>query len=410
LLSLVILTGGRAGSAGLAAVSAMVLAHALPPDAMGVWAMALAVQGYALHLGELGLRSVVTAEAGRGKVGVGPLLRRYLGLRLTISAMVLALLAPAAMALAPATAPVVIIACVSILAAALQIDWLALANDQPMLTACLLLVRPLAFIVALLLWPGPLTPVSVALLFLAAWSVTAAVSWLALARDPPHEPAEPPPPRTLLRRGAPLCAVTLLNQALLSGDLLLAGAVLGAAAAGHYYVAAQIATAGLVLANAAGQAALARLARYIDEKDGFAAALSREAVPVLACGALLTALLLAVGPWLLPKLFGPAQVPAVPLLIALMPWFLLQHPTTLLQGALTAIGAGDRVLRANLLMLLALVPALALAACLGSAVLLALARGAGEAVRLVVLVRALPPDSRRLLLGRLAVLHPRPAA
>jgi O-antigen/teichoic acid export membrane protein len=39
---------------------------------------------------------------------------------------------------------------------------------------------------------------------------------------------------------------------LLSGDLLLAGAVLGAAAAGHYYVAAQIASAGLVLANAAG--------------------------------------------------------------------------------------------------------------------------------------------------------------
>ena len=68
------------------------------------------------------------------------------------------------------------------------------------------------------------------------------------------------------------------------------------------------------------------------------------------------------------------------------------------------------MLRANLLMLLALVPALVLAACLGSAVLLALARGAGEAARLVALVRALPPDSRRLLLGRLAVLHPRPAA
>ena len=411
LLRLLVLAGGRAGGAGLAAVSAMVLARALPADAMGIWAMAVAVQGYALHLGEFGLRSVVTAEAGRRKVAIRPLLRRYLGLRLAISALVLALVAPAAMALAPATAPVVIIACISILAAALQIDWLALANDQPTLAACLLLARPLAFTVALLLCPGPLTPLSVALLFLTAWTATAALSWLALARDPTDAmPTEPPPPRTLLRRGVPLCAVTVLNQVLLSGDLLLAGAVLGAATAGHYYVATQIATAGLVLANAAGQAALARLARHADQKEGLAAALSREAVPVLACGALLTALLLAIGPWLLPKLFGPAQAPAVPLLMALMPWFLLQHATTLLQGALTAIGDGDRVLRANLLMLLALVPALALAAWLGSAVLLALARGAGEAARLVVLIRALPPDSRRLLLGRPAALHPRPAA
>ena len=137
---------------------------------------------------------------------------------------------------------------------------------------------------------------------------------------------------------------------------------------------------------------------------------SGQSEKALACGAVLTGAILALAPWLLPQLFGTAQAPAVPLLAALLPWFLLQHPTTLLQGALAGIGAGERVLRANLAMLLGLVPALALAALSGSLILFALARGVGEMARLGALFRALPPEARRQLLGSLPIPHPRPAA
>ena len=56
----------------------MLVARALTPDQLGSWSLALAVQGYALHVGEFGLRSVVTTEAARAAAALPELLRRYL--------------------------------------------------------------------------------------------------------------------------------------------------------------------------------------------------------------------------------------------------------------------------------------------------------------------------------------------
>jgi hypothetical protein len=88
------------------------------------------------------------------------------------------------------------------------------------------------------------------------------------------------------------------------------------------------------------------------------------------------------------------------MLLTLLPWFLLQHPTTLLQGALTAAGRGRCVLRCNLVMVTALAPALALAAASGSLLLFAAARAVGEAARLAALLAALPPEARAALLPK----------
>ena len=74
---------GLASAFGLAGV--LLVAHALTPAELGRWSLALAVQGYALHLGEFGLRSVVTTEAGRTGSRLQELLRRYLALRLALS-------------------------------------------------------------------------------------------------------------------------------------------------------------------------------------------------------------------------------------------------------------------------------------------------------------------------------------
>src|SRR5919205_1282380 len=92
LFRLLVLGGSRAGAAALGSLSAVVLARGLSPEALGWWSLALAVQGYALHLGEFGLRSVVTAATARAPGRFGRLLLRYLGLRLAISlALVLAI-------------------------------------------------------------------------------------------------------------------------------------------------------------------------------------------------------------------------------------------------------------------------------------------------------------------------------
>ena len=63
---------GLAALLGLAGV--LLVARALTPDQLGRWSLALAVQGYALHLGEFGLRSVVTTEAARAGAALPALL------------------------------------------------------------------------------------------------------------------------------------------------------------------------------------------------------------------------------------------------------------------------------------------------------------------------------------------------
>ena len=374
--SLAILALARLGVSLLGFAAVLLVARALAPAELGRWSLALAIQGYALHLGEFGLRSVVTTEAAQAGRG---LLARYLALRLGLSVLALAATLAGCALFRPDDLLLVGLATASILPIALQLDWLALVDGRDRLAAFLLLVRPLAFLLLLLALPVPAGPVAVAASFLAAWTVAAIASWICLDRveGPPSGPVPTAP--AMLRRAAGIAAVTLSNQAQLSADLLAVGLVLGPAAAGDYYLAGQILVAALVFANAAGQLALARRTAL------------RPDLGRLIGLALATALGLALlAPPLLPRLFGAEHAGAAPILWWLLPWFVLTHATTLLQAALTAAGREAAVLRANLLGLALLAAGLAIAALVPSAAAFALARGLAEAARLAFLWRLRP--------------------
>jgi O-antigen/teichoic acid export membrane protein len=251
----------------------------------------------------------------------------------------------------------------------------------------------LAFLLLLLAaWPmgGP-DAAAVASCYLASWWAAAAISWPSLRRQPgtPPAPGRAPTAGRMLARGLPLMLVTLTNQAQLSADLLVAGWALGLAEAGDYYLASQIAVAGLLFANAANQLALARLPVLRNEPEEFAAALARAASQLVGLALALAAALGAAAPWLLPRLFGAEHAGAVTALLALLPWLVLQHLSQLLQGALTAAGRERAVLRGNLVLAAVLAPALAAAAAGGTLAAFALARSAGEAARLWWLFRSL---------------------
>ena len=377
--SLATLGLARLGVSGLGFATVLVVAHALDPADLGRWSLALAVQGYALHLGEFGLRSVVTTEAGRAGVGLPVLLARYLGLRLGLSVLVLAVTLLACGWYRPDDLLLVGLAAASILPVALHLDWLALVDGRDRLAALLLLARPLAFLLLLLALPAPPGPTAVAGAFLAAWMVAALVSWTSLDRAPGTTRGQVPAAPAMLRRGAGIAAITLTNQAQLSADLLLAGLLLGPAAAGDYYLAGQILVAALVFANAAGQLALARRA---DLRADLA-----RLIAVALVGAVVLALM---APPLLPRLFGAEHAGAAPVLRWLLPWFVLTHATTLLQAFLTAAGREAAVLRANLLGLACLAAGLGLATLDPSAAAFALVRGLAEAARLGLLWRLKP--------------------
>lgn len=386
---LALLGAARGGASLLGFVGVMLVARTLTPDELGHWSLALAVQGYALHAGEFGLRSVVTTEARCAGKLLPVLLRRYLGLRLALSSAALAAVTLAATLASPEHIWLLALVTLSILPMALQLDWLALADDRAGLAALVLVLRPSMFLGLVALCLTALTPTTMALCYLASWATAATVSWTALRRSSYEHDGRLPTSCGMLRRGAALALVTLTNQIQLSADLLVIGWALGAASAGDYFLATQILVAGLMFANASGQLALARLPELLGQPGRFVDCLAADARRLLwaACG--IAAGLALLGPALLPVLFGPEHAESTPALLWLLPWFVLQHPTTLLQAALTAARRERAVVWANIVMLLALGSGLALAA--GGATLggFAVARSVAELARLTCLYLAM---------------------
>lgn len=392
LLRLAALGGARALAAGLGLLATLQLAPAAGPALLGEWSMLLAVQGWALHLSECGLRSVVTAEGAATFGGPRRLLGAYLGTRLLLASLVTGLLLLAVAGLAPDRLEAAALVLSSLFAIAVQLDWLALVDDRPMLAGALLLVRPAAWCLLLALAGTALDLERLAALFALAWALAALATWPLLRASPvasaPTGPAEPLPPARMLRLGVPLALVTITNQGLLAADLLLVGLVLGAERAGAYYLASSLVVAGLVLANAANQIATARIGALRSDPETARAELRRELRTATLVGTALAVGGALVGPPLVALLFGPAFAETGPLLLALLPWLALQHPSAVLQGALAGARGQRALLLGNLAMTLALAAGLALALAVGSAIGCALARTLAEAVRSVMLARA----------------------
>ncbi|MEZ5859834.1 MAG: hypothetical protein R3D28_12820 [Geminicoccaceae bacterium] len=141
--------------------------------------------------------------------------------------------------------------------------------------------------------------------------------------------AAAPGRRRLLRLALPVAVATVASQLLLSLDLLLVGARFGPAVAAQYYLASAILVAGLVVANGLGRAALARLAAATG--TGWAA-LEADLRLVGAVAALAAVTVLGVVPHSSRLAFGAAYAPAASLLVWLLPWFVLQHATAVLQA------------------------------------------------------------------------------
>ncbi len=383
--------GSRALAAGLGFLATMLIARGLTPDGLGLWSMALAVQGLALHLGEAGLRSVATVEmAARPGAGL-LLLKRYLRLRLAVSTAVIVVAVAGAWLTGVQDWPYLALLLTSLWPIALQLDWLPLSLGQTGQAGLLLLVRPFAFVLLLVAVPLEGEPLRLALLFLAAWWLAAAATWpwLRMVEATGNRARGY---RELVRLAVPVAMATLASQILLSLDLLLVGARLGTAAAAQYYLASAILVAGLVVANGLGQAALARLAAVPER--GFRAALEADLRLVGAIAVTGAIGAVAVVPPLLPLAFGAAYAPAAALLPWLLPWFVLQHATAVLQAGMTVARLGDRLLMAGLWMVAWLLPGLLLAWLAGDLRLFALARGLAELVRVVALWRGLPPPLR----------------
>ena len=327
-LRLAVLGGARLGAAGLGSLGMLVVANAAGPVVIGTWALAQAVQGYAQHGAELGLRSVVTAEGGVTLGGPRALIGRYLRLRLAITAVVWIVVTAAVAWVRPEQLGLMAVALASLFLIALQLDWVPLVEGRAEAAAVPLLVRPGVFLVLVLLWPRPIDAIDIAAAFVTGWLAASMASLAMLGRAPPRDATgwPPPSPAAMLRRGLGFGIITLLNQVQLSADLLAVGAALGAREAGVYALALAATTGISVFAQAGSQLALAQARRR------GAGELLRMLGGSLAVGVLAGTTLVVAGPLALPWLAGRGFAPAGPLLIWFAPWLLLIHPTGILQS------------------------------------------------------------------------------
>ncbi len=388
---LLALGGARALAALLGFLAMLELAPAAGPETLGRWSMLLAVQGWLLHVSEWGLRSVVTAEAGRTRGAGRQLLATYLGLRLLITSAVLTVALVTAALLDPQGLATTALVFSSLIAIALQLDWLALVEDRTLLAALLHLARPLSWWLLLHFCEPPLALERLAALFAASWAFAALASWSALIALVPRDPCARPwlSAPAMARRGFALMLTTLINQVVFSADLLLVGLWFGAQPAGAFFLAASCATAALVLANAMNQLALARAGALSEHREAQRSELLRQLLLATSCGVATASVCGLFAPFI-PRLFGPEYAHAQAILLALLPWVVLQHPSAVLRGAVASEPrAFALLLRADCALALALALALVGALIVGSAVACGLARSFGELARLLVLLTSL---------------------
>lgn len=378
------LGGSRALAAGVGFLAVWQIAARLGPEALGVWSIGLACFGFALHVSEWGLRSVITAEAGADRMTSPALLARYLKLRMSTTLLVAIIVFTGTSLFWPNYQTLMALLLLCTFAVGLMLDWIALVDDKLLIAGGCLLVRPIGFCFILWLVPSLDTPILVAAAFATAWWLAAAVTW-PLGRGLKPAKAPPKSQRELLTLGVPLMGNTMINQMQLSLDLLLVGLLAGAALAGQYYLAAAIAAAGLVFAHATAQIATARMARFRGDPAAFQAELRRKLLITVAVALGLAAGLVFIGRPLMPILFGAEFKIAGTLLLWFVPWFVLAGISSHMQGALTANLQQKLISFGNLALIAGLIPALAVAWLLKSPEAFAVARGVAEATRLIVL-------------------------
>lgn len=372
--------GARAAAALLALPAAALLARRSDPATLGLFAMALSLQGYVAQLAEGGIRSAQLALAGRDPAAARAatrrcvLLRHALGFGFGLPVLALAPL------LAPGAAGALAITLLAISAQALRMDWAAIAAGRHGEAVLAQLARPLAWLLLLAAVPGNHGPAGLAALWVTAWAAAAAVSWPALRHLPRVPERTAPSSAEILRLALPAGLSAVLRQGLIGLDAWLVGLLLGAAVAGPYWLAGSLAATALIGANAAHQLALATLAR---RRTG--AALRAELAPVVLAGTAAAGALALAGPLLVPLLLGPSWSASAALLPAFAPWVLVAHPVAVLQAAAISRSRPKLLLAADGAALGAGGAALVVAAITAEPAAFALARGAADLARLAVL-------------------------
>ena len=150
--------GARLIAAAIGLAGTTLAARALGSEGWGAWALLFAAFGWAQHLAEFGLRTVGMLEAGRvGQLRSG-LLRDLLRTRSIAWLVTSSGLVGLTIWWLPGQAMAAAWLALALAMIALNLDWAALVRGRPVAAAMASVMRPSAFLVAVLLLPRPWPP------------------------------------------------------------------------------------------------------------------------------------------------------------------------------------------------------------------------------------------------------------
>lgn len=393
--------------ATVATMSAMALANNVAiarlagPEARGLYGVVVAIGALAVPAASMGLGPAATWQLGKradsepAQLGrIVAHLRRVVLLSLALGMGLGALaLGVRGFAPTPTHATLLAVGCAALTLPAQVTNELgrgvALGRRRA-LTYNLLAVAVLAGLLTLNLLTAQRGPAQVLVnLGAANWIVALAVMvrGSSLARAP--QKAEDPGPLDALRAyGARATLVALGDAALLRADYLLAAPIIGLTKLGIYAIADQISHLMAMVGLLAGKMMLPESAA--DSEGGRSLAklglACRLLVLALSLGSLVA---IAVGPWLIPALFGPEFAPAYAAMLILLPAALLKGLSALISTWLAGRGVQRPTVRAGALALAAqALGVVALGLSLGW-LGVAIAKTLGYLVQFVAVLRAL---------------------
>ncbi|WP_027134529.1 hypothetical protein [Geminicoccus roseus] len=343
LLPLLVGTGARLAAACIGLLGTMVAARALGPEGWGAWVVLFALFGWSQHVAEWGLRGVALQEGGRRGHACPGLVRDLLRARLLPLGLAIAGLVAATLLWRPELLVATVWLALALAAIAVNLDWAALVRGSPLPAGATQVLRPVLFLLAVLLLPGPLGAGGLAFATFAGWAGSAALAALELKRMPPAPFGRRPlGAGRLLSAGTPYFLVSAANQLALSADLLLVALVLGTKAAGTFGLVVTIAQTATLAAQASAQWWLAQggLARAGSPGP---ARLRLVLVETGTLGLLAAAGLAVLGPPLVRHLFGPAWQAAALLLPMASLYVVLVHVSAVLAALACAQGAARQV-------------------------------------------------------------------
>ena len=342
--------GARLIAAAIGLAGTTLAARALGSEGWGAWALLFAAFGWAQHLAEFGLRTVGMLEAGRvGQLRAG-LLRDLLRTRAIAWLVTSSGLVGLTIWWLPGQAMAAAWLALALAMIALNLDWAALVRGRPVAAATASIMRPSAFLVAVLLLPRPLEVMDLAIATCLAWAATAAVTlpeWRAAWTAPAPSTCST---LQLLRAGLPYGLVTLASQLVASVDLVLVGWTLGTGAAGIFGLVLTLAQTATLGAQAAAQWWLARAAQ-LDART-----VRRALADTILLGLVAGGAVAMLGPMLVDRLFGPDWTEAARLLPLAGLWVALAHPSALLGTLLMTRGKATHLVTIQMASLLVSLP------------------------------------------------------